>query len=52
LGFKLLGYAWGYIARTNDKNAVQEEQKIDPKVAKKLEKQKKKEEKPRVKYIK
>jgi len=52
IGFKLLGYVWGYIARTNDKSAIDEQPKIDPKEAKRLEKKQRKEEKPRVKYIK
>ncbi len=53
VGYKILGYAWQYVTRTNDKAAfAQETAKVDPKEAKKLEKKQKKEEKPRVKYIK
>ena len=46
----LSGYFWSYIS--NAGKAGEPEQAMDPKMAKKLEKQKKKEEKPRVKYLK
>ena len=53
LGYKLLGYAWSYVTSTNDKAAFDKEAaKVDPKEAKRLEKKQRKEEKPRVKYIK
>jgi hypothetical protein len=49
--YKLGGYAWGYITNINNKQAAEEEKQIDPKEAKRLEKQKKKEERPKVKYV-
>ena len=50
--YKLGGYAWGYITNINNKQAVeQEQQKVDPKEAKRIEKQKRKEERPKVKYV-
>jgi len=50
--YKLGGYAWGYISNINNKKLIEaEEQKIDPKEAKRLEKKQKKEERPKVKYV-
>lgn len=45
--WKLLAWMWSWL----DKKPEDAEEVIDPKLAKKLDKQKKKEEKPRVKYI-
>lgn len=43
------GYFWSWMDK---KDAPAEEAELDPKTAKKLEKQKKNQEKPRVKYVK
>lgn len=49
IGWKLLGYAWGYIGNANTK---QEETQVDPKDAKKQAKLERKEAKgQRVKYV-
>ena len=51
--YKLSGYAWGYISNINNKKGAVEEEKqaVDPKEARRLEKKQKKEERPKVKYV-
>lgn len=49
IGYKLAGYAWGYIASTNTRPAVEET--VDPKAAKKQAKLERKETR-KVKYVK
>lgn len=49
IGYKLLGYAWGYIATVN--TGPKEEEAVDPKAAKKQAKLERKETR-KVKYVK